>query len=187
MPEFGLLLEPVVVVLDVEGTPKMPEFGRLLVPVVVVPELEGRPLRAPVVPARVRVAAAVVIVVAEEPNFGSLLGELTRGSVLVDAEAEDEDADAVGAAPLFRLLPLLLMRPSRSSRPACDPPPPDLPPPFPATGWRSDRDRLRAAAEEEDDILEVRGFKGQGRNGVCSIICLVLTLSTCPDRGFLPL
>lgn len=66
--------------------PNIPELGLLLAPVVVVVlvDVEGMPLRAPIVPARVRVAAPVVVVVVvadeEPPNFGSLLGEWSRDS-----------------------------------------------------------------------------------------------------------
>lgn len=109
--------------------PKMPEFGLLLVPAIVVAvEVEGIPLRAPVVPARDRVVVAVAVavaVIAEDPNFGSLLGELVRGSVVVA---------------------FLVAGSSRSS-------PPLPPPPLPVPGCRSDRDLLKAVAEDEDDML----------------------------------
>lgn len=107
--------------------PKMPEFGLLLVPAIVVAvEVEGIPLRAPVVPARGRVVVAVAVaVIAEDPNFGSLLGELVRGSVVVA---------------------FLVAGSSRSS-------PPLPPPPLPVPGCRSDRDLLKAVAEDEDDML----------------------------------
>lgn len=167
--------------------PKMPEFGLLLVPVVEVVEVEGIPLRAPVVPARVRVAVVMVVVEEEEPNFGSLLGELVRGSVVVaGAGAEVEP-------PLFRLLfpLLLLMRPCRSSPPAAGGrlfwAPAPVPKVVPVPGWRRDRDRPKAVAEDDEDMLGC-GVQGQGRKaavsssrtvinfilGPCSWLCLAI-------------
>lgn len=106
---------------------KMPEFGLLLEPEVVVVDVEGIPVRAPVVPARACVAvAAVAAVDDEDPNFGSLLGELSRVSVMAA---------------------LLLLFPRSSAAVGAGAPAPLFP------GCRSDRDRLKAAAEDDDDML----------------------------------
>lgn len=113
--------------------PKMPEFGLLLEPEVVVVDVEGIPVRAPVVPARVRVAVAAVAAVDDEgPNFGSLLGELSLVSVMA----------------------ALLLFPRSSAAVAVAVASAGAPPLFP--GCRSDRDRPKAAAEDDDDMLWLR-------------------------------
>lgn len=112
-------LRAVVAVLLDRSRPKMAECGLLLVPEAAVVEVEGIPVRAVVV---------VAVLEAEAPNLGSLLGELSRVSV-VEAllVASRSRAGAVGRPP---------------------PPPPGFTP-----GCRSERDRPRAGAEDDDDMV----------------------------------
>lgn len=110
--------------------PNMPEVGLLLVP---VPAADGMPLALPAVAARVRVA------IEEAPGgFGSLLGD-------VFLAAPAEEVEAAAGAPLLvatTLVVLTLLAVSSFLRPLLRP----------AVGCRSDRERLSAGAEEEDDM-----------------------------------
>lgn len=111
--------------------PNMPEVGLLLVP---APAAEGMPLALPAVAARVRVA------IEETPGgFGSLLGD-----VFLAAPAEEVEAAAgaplLAAATLVVLATLLTV--SSFLRALLRP----------AVGCLSDRERLSAGAEEEDDM-----------------------------------
>lgn len=116
----GLRVVVVAVVLD-RSRPKMAECGLLLVPEAAVVEVEGIAVRAVV---------AVAVLEAEAPNLGSLLGELSRVSVV---EA--------------------LLVASRSRAGAVGRPPPPPPPPVFSPGCRSERDRPRAGAEDDDDMV----------------------------------
>lgn len=108
----------------------MPEVGLLLVPAAAA---DGMPLAFPAVAARVRVA------IEETPGgLGSLLGE-----VFLPAPAEEVEAAA--GAPLLvatTLVVLTLLAVSSFLRALLRP----------AVGCLSDRERLRAGAEEEDDM-----------------------------------
>lgn len=111
--------------------PNMPEVGLLLVP---APATDGMPLALPAVAARVRVA------IEETPGgFGSLLGD-----VFLAAPAEEVEAAAgaplLAAATLVVLVTLLTV--SSFLRALLRP----------AVGCLSDRERLSAGAEEEDDM-----------------------------------
>lgn len=100
----------------------MPEVGLLLVPAAVA---DGMPLALPAVAARVRVA------IEEKPGgFGSLLGE-----VFLPAPAEEVEAAAT-------LVVLTLLAVSSFLRALLRP----------AVGCLSDRERLSAGADEEDDM-----------------------------------
>lgn len=117
----------------------MPEVGLLLVPAAAA---DGMPLLLPAVAARVRVAIG-----APPGGFGSLLGEvvLPTPAELVD-EAAAAEAPLLVAATLLVLLLLttllLLLLVSSFLRALLRP----------AVGCLSDRERLSAEAEEEDDI-----------------------------------
>lgn len=116
--------------------PNMPEVGLLLVPAAAAAAAaDGMPLAFPAVPARVRVAI-------EEPpgGFGSLLGD-------VFLAAPAEEVEAAAGAPLLAAATTLvvlttLLAVSSFLRPLLRP----------AVGCLSDRERLSAGAEEEDDM-----------------------------------
>lgn len=116
----------------------MPEVGLLLVP---APVADGMPLLLPAVAARVRVAIG-----APPGGFGSLLGE-----VVLPAPAELVDEAVAAGTPLLAaatllvlvlLLTTLLLLVSSFLRALLRP----------AVGCLSDRERLSAEAEEEDDM-----------------------------------
>lgn len=112
--------------------PNMPEVGLLLVPAVAT---EGMPLAFPAVPARGRFAI-------EEPpgGFGSLVGD-------VFLAAPAEEVETAAGSPLLRAAATLVVLTTLLADPS-----------FlrallrPAVGCRSDRERLSAGTEEEDDM-----------------------------------
>lgn len=112
--------------------PNMPEVGLLLVP---APATDGIPLALPAVAARVRVA------IEETPGgFGSLLGDVFLAAPAEEVEAAAGAPLLAGAATLVVLATLLTV--SSFLRALLRP----------AVGCLSDRERLSAGAEEEDDM-----------------------------------
>lgn len=110
--------------------PNTPEVGLLLVPAAdgIAVVVDGMPFPAPTVPARVRDA------IVEPPDFGSLVGEV----VLAAFGAELVELVEAAASLLFASLPVssflwVLLRP--------------------AAGCLSERDRLKAVAEVDDDMV----------------------------------
>lgn len=113
--------------------PNMPEVGLLLVPAAAA--ADGMPLAFPAVPARVRVAI-------EEPpgGFGSLLGDVFLAAPAEEVEAAAGAPLSAAATTLVVLTTLLAV--SSFLRPLLRP----------AVGCLSDRERLSAGTEEEDDM-----------------------------------
>lgn len=105
--------------------PKMPDVGLLLVPAAAA---DGMPLAFPAVAARVRVAIG-----GAGWGFGSLLGD-------VFLAAPAEEVGAVAGATLLVLTALLAVSSLRRALLR------------PAVGCLSDRERLSAGADDEDDM-----------------------------------
>lgn len=128
--------------------PNMPDVGLLLVPEATA---DGMPLALPAVAARVRVAIEV-----PPGGFGSLLGD-----VLPAAAAGTPLLVAATLLVVVAVLTLFVV--SSFFRPL----------PRPAVGCLSDRERLRADAEEEDDIVS---FTKSSARRVCPCTTLVRSL-----------
>lgn len=107
------------------GRPNMPDVGLLLVPAAAA---DGMPLAFPAVAARVRVAIG-----GAGWGFGSLLGD-------VFLAAPAEEVEPAAGATLLVLTALLAVSSLRRALLR------------PAVGCLSDRERLRAGADDEDDM-----------------------------------